>query len=79
MISLFALQFYVIAKEEIERLNTKFLLKCFLPRKKNAFDNECKVLKSLPHGANRSDIPFLQWHTKGEQILFCIFYGKGKH
>ncbi|XP_078375556.1 uncharacterized protein LOC144658924 [Oculina patagonica] len=63
--------FFLIAKEEIERLNYKLLLKCFLPIKKNAFDNERKVLESLPHDANRSDIPFLQWYTEEYSFEIC--------
>ncbi|KAJ7365837.1 hypothetical protein OS493_002558 [Desmophyllum pertusum] len=62
--------FYLIAMEDIKSEISKLLLKCFLPRKKNAFDMERKVLESLPQRA-RADIPSLQWYTKANSLEIC--------
>lgn len=51
------LQFYLIGEEEYKR-ESKLLLKCFLPTKKGAFDNECKILETLSRGKNRKRTSF---------------------
>lgn len=42
------------------------LLKCFLPTKKGAFDNECKILETLSRGKNKSGLPFLELRAKAD-------------
>ena len=54
------------------------LLKCFPPGKNNAFDNERKILESMPEIATRHDIPSLQWYTKGENTIIIVFAHKVK-
>ena len=72
------LQIYLIAEKEFGRENSKVLLKCFPPGKNNAFDNERKILESLPEIATRHDIPSLQWYTKGENTILIVFVHKAK-
>lgn len=72
-ISFLELQIYLIAEEECGSGNSKALLKCFSPGKNNAFDNERKILESLPEKATRNDIPSLKWYTKGEKTILIVF------
>jgi len=72
-ISFLLLQIYLIAEHKCRSGNSKALLKCFAPVKNNAFDNERKILESLPAKATRNDIPSLQWYTKGEKTILIVF------
>lgn len=65
------LQFYLIGEEEYKREN-KLLLKCFLPTKKGAFDNECKILETLSRGKNKSGLLFLELRAKGNIFYFSV-------
>ena len=78
VISFLPLQIYLTAEEEFGSENSKVLLKCFPPGKNNAFDNERRILESLPEIATRHNIPSLQWCTKGENtiLILLVHYAK---